>query len=155
MSARERKVLELLTPSVEDMGYELVDVEYHTAPKSGTLRLYIDRAEGIDIEHCEEVSRQVSGILDVEDPISGMYHLEVSSPGLDRVLRTPAHFAAFVGSEVNVRLRQPVEGRRKMRGVLAAATEESIEVTVDDKAITVDLAQIEKARLVPDYTELL
>ncbi len=155
MSARERKVLELLSPSVEDMGYELIDVEYHTAPKSGTLRLYIDREEGIDIEDCEAVSRQVSGILDVEDPINGMYHLEVSSPGLDRVLRTPAHFAAFIGNEVNVRLRRPVDGRRKMRGVLTSASEEKIEVNVDNTTITVELAQIEKARLVPDYTELL
>ncbi|MFK8017418.1 MAG: ribosome maturation factor RimP [Gammaproteobacteria bacterium] len=155
MASREEKILDLLSPSVEDLGYELIDVEYHTAPKSGTLRLYIDRGEGIDIEDCEAVSRQASAILDVEDPISGMYHLEVSSPGLDRVLRTPGHYAAFVGSEINVRLRRPLDGRRKMRGVLSAARDEDIDVTVDDTTVTIALTQIEKTRLVPDYTDLL
>ena len=155
MASREAKILEMLSPSIEDMGYELIDVEYNAAPKTGTLRLYIDRTEGIDIEDCEAVSRQASALLDVEDPISGMYHLEVSSPGLDRVLRTAAHYAAFVGNEVNVRLRRPVDGRRKVRGVLSAARDEEIDVTVDDAIVTIALAQVEKTRLVPDYTDLL
>ncbi len=155
MSSREQKILDLLTPSVEDLGYELIDAEYHRAPNSGTLRLYIDSAKGIDIEDCEAVSRQASAVLDVEDPIKSMYHLEVSSPGLDRVLRTPEHFAAFVGSNIDVRLRHLVDGRRKLRGQLISIEDEKILVNVDETTVTVALAYIDKARLVPDYADLL
>ena len=155
MAARERKILEMLEPSVIDLGYELIDVEYHSAPGGGTLRLYIDSENGIAVEDCEAVSRQASALLDVEDPISGQYNLEVSSPGLDRVLRTPEHYAAFLGFEINVRLRRPVEGRRKATGLLSAADENSIHVDVDGQSVHIPLDQIEKARLVPDYTELM
>ena len=154
LAARERKILDMLEPSVEDLGYELIDVEFHSAPGGGTLRLYIDSADGIALEDCEAVSRQVSAILDVEDPIQGNYSLEVSSPGLDRVLRTAEHYAAFVGEDINVRLRRPVDGRRKLSGQLMAAHDERIEVSVDGSVVSVALEQIEKARLVPDYSEL-
>ena len=155
LAARERKILDMLEPSVEDLGYELIDVEYHSAPGGGTLRLYIDSANGIALEDCETVSRQASALLDVEDPIRGNYNLEVSSPGLDRVLRTPAHYQAFVGTDINVRLRRPVDGRRKLTGRLMAAHDDHIEVSVDDSVVSVTLEQIEKARLVPDYSELM
>jgi ribosome maturation factor RimP len=155
LAARDDKIREMLAPSVEDLGYELVDAEFHTAPGGGTLRLYIDSPDGIDIEACEKVSRQASALLDVEDPISGHYNLEVSSPGLNRVLRTQAHFAAFAGNEVSMILRRPIDGRRKLRGVLTGVDDDKIEVTVGETPVTVALAQIEKARLVPDYADLL
>ncbi|MEM6641127.1 MAG: ribosome maturation factor RimP [Pseudomonadota bacterium] len=154
MAARERKILAMLEPSLLDMGYELIEVEYHSAPGGGTLRLYIDAANGIDIEDCEAVSRQASALLDVEDPIAGQYNLEVSSPGVDRVLRTAEHFATFLGEQADVRLRRPLDGRRKFTGVITAV-DEDITLTVDGQSVQVAVDQIERARLVPDYAELM
>ncbi len=154
MASRVEKLRELLEPSVNDLGYELVDVEYHPGRKTGVLRLYIDAEAGIGLDDCEQVSRQVSAVLDVDDPISGQYNLEVSSPGLDRVLRTDAHFERFLGHEVRILLRGARDGRRKFKGLLAGAGEGQIEVTVDDRTERFDIAEIEQARLVPDLSAL-
>jgi ribosome maturation factor RimP len=150
LAKRADKLRELLTPSVESLGYEVVDVEHHPAPKGGLLRLYIDAPDGITLDDCERVSRQVSAILDVEDPIGGRYNLEVSSPGLDRVLRTTEHFERFVGSDVSVLLRLPRDGRRKFKGVLSAVDGAQVEVRTDSGNASFSLDEIEKARLVPD-----
>lgn len=147
MTSEELK--DLLEPSVEALGYELIDLELRTGGRNGLMRLFIDGPEGIGLDDCEAVSRQVSAVLDVEDPIPGNYTLEVSSPGLDRALTKPAHFQRFTGEDVRIKLRTPVDGRRNFRGALRAANDESIEVEVDGQSHKLDIAAIASARLVP------
>lgn len=150
-SLRER-LIDLLEPLIERLGYELVDIEWVSAPRSGLLRLFIDHPPGsslhIGIEDCERVSREVSALLDVEDPVPGAYSLEVSSPGFDRVLRKPAHFKRFAGERVWVELAVPREGRRRFTGRLAAVTDAGVELEVDGQPVTMTFAEIGKARLV-------
>ncbi len=147
MTSEELK--DLLEPSVEALGYELIELELRTGGRNGLMRLFIDAPEGIGLDDCESVSRQVSTVLDVEDPIPGNYTLEVSSPGLDRALTKPAHFQRFTGEDVRIKLRAPVDGRRNFRGALRAADEDSIEVEVDGQSHTLAIAAIASARLVP------
>lgn len=139
----------LLEPTIERLGYELADLELKLGGRSGLVRLFIDRPEGIGIEDCEAVSRQVSAILDVEDPLPGNYTLEVSSPGLDRKLTKPAHFRRYMGEDVRVTLRFPMEGRRNFRGALKSVDDENIAVLVDGELHSLPIATIESARLVP------
>ena len=143
------ELIRLLEPTIERMGYELADLEIRTGGRNGLLRLFIDKDSGIGIDDCEAVSHQVSAILDVEDPISGNYTLEISSPGFDRTLTKPTHFQRFMGEDVKVRLRTPLEGRRNFRGALKAADEVNIEVEVDGQLHQLPIATIESARLVP------
>lgn len=142
-------LVKLLEPAIERLGYELFDLELKLGGRDGMLRVYIDKAEGIDIEDCEAISHQVSALLDVEDPLSGHYTLEVSSPGLDRTLTKPAHFERFMGEDVRVKLRFPLEGRRNFKGALKSADEEHIEIEVDGQSHSLPLTTIESARLVP------
>jgi len=142
-------LISLLEPTIERLGYELTDLELKLGERDGLLRVFIDKEGGIDIEDCEEVSRQVSAILDVEDPLPGHYTLEVSSPGLDRTLTKPAHFLRFMGDDVRVKLRFPLDGRRNFKGALTSVNEENIEVVVDGKSYSLPLKTIESARLVP------
>lgn len=141
-----RRVLE---PSIERLGYELSDIEAKLGGRDGVLRVFIDRPEGIGLEDCEAVSRQISALLDVEDPLPGRYVLEVSSPGLDRRLTKPAHFARFIGEEVKIKLRFPIDGRRNFRGTLKAASDDKFEVEVDGVTHSLQIATVESARLVP------
>lgn len=142
-------MVKLLEPAIERLGYELVDIELKLGGRDGMLRVYLDKADGVDIEDCETVSHQVSAILDVEDPLSGHYTLEVSSPGLDRTLTKPAHFERFMGEDVRVKLRFPLEGRRNFKGALKSADEKQIEIEVDGQSHSLPLTMIESARLVP------
>ena len=139
----------MLEPSIERLGYELTDIELKLGGRSGLLRIYIDKDDGVDIDDCEVVSHQVSAILDVEDPIPGNYTLEVSSPGLDRTLTKPAHFRRFMGEDIKVKLRFPLDGRRNFRGALKSADDEVIEVEVDGESYRLPISTIESARLVP------
>ena len=143
------KLIKLLEPAIENMGYELADLELKTGGADGLVRIFIDKAEGIGIEDCEAVSRQVGAILDVEDPVQGNFALEVSSPGLDRTLTKPAHFKRFMGQDVRVKLRFPLSGRRNYRGALTSADDEKIEVEVDGESHSLPIATIESARLIP------
>ncbi len=147
MTAEELK--RLLEPAIERLGYELADLELKLGGREGILRIFIDRAAGIGLDDCEVVSRQVSSLLDVEDPLPGHYVLEVSSPGLDRRLTKPEHFRRFTGEDVRVKLRFPLEGRRNFRGRLTAVDDENIEVVVDGETHRLPIATIETARLVP------
>ena len=140
----------LLEPTVERLGYELADLEVRLGGKSGTVRLFIDKPDGVGLEDCEKVSRAVSAVLDVEDPVPSNYDLEVSSPGLDRKLTKAAHFQRFMGENVKVQMRFPVEGRRRFRGKLVSMDEDNIEVDVDGELYSLELARIDTARLVPD-----
>lgn len=139
----------LIEPTIEQLGYELSDLELPIGGRDGVLRVFIDKPEGIAVEDCEVVSRQLSAILDVEDPLPGHYTLEVSSPGLDRKLTKPEHFQRFTGETIRVKLRFPLDGRRNFRGALRTADDEKIEVEVDGELHSLQLSTIESARLVP------
>jgi ribosome maturation factor RimP len=139
----------LLEPTIENMGYELIDLELNLGGKSGIVRIFIDHPDGIGLDDCEKVSRVISALLDVEDPLPGHYNLEVSSPGLDRKLTKTEHFQRFTGETVKVRMRFPVEGRKRFRGTLVASDDENIVVEVDGESHTLPRATIDTARLVP------
>ncbi len=141
----------LIEPIVVGMDYELVGIEYLPQGKHSILRIYIDKPEGIDVDDCSDVSRQVSAMLDVEDPIKGEYNLEVSSPGLDRPLFTPAHFEQFLHAQVSVRLKMPIEGKRKFVAVIQAINGDAVDLVVDGKTLTVPFDIIDKANLVPEF----
>ena len=143
---RER-LIALIEPLLGRLGYELVELEHSSGRGSAVVRLFIDSSEGVGLTDCERVSREVSALLDVEDPIPTAYRLEVSSPGFERVLRTPAHFARFVGSRVAVELAAPREGRRRYTGTLLSADEDGITLEVDGQPVPVSFAEIGKARL--------
>ena len=141
----------MLAPSVEDLGYELVGIEYIRAGKHSTLRVYIDQEAGILVDDCAAVSRQVSAIMDVEDPITNEYTLEVSSPGLDRPLFKAAHYQIFTGEEVKIQLRMPVQNRRRWKGVIVCVEDEIICLNVDGKEERFALSNIQKANIVPKF----
>jgi len=151
-SVVREKMIALLEPLVEQLGYELVDIEWVSAPRSATLRIFLDLPAGreghIGIEDCERVSREVSALLDVEDPVAGAYNLEVSSPGFDRVLRKPAHFERFQGARVWVELNVARDGRRRYTGVLCGVSPEGITLEVDGQNVSIGFGEVGKARLV-------
>lgn len=149
MSVTREKLIGLLEPAVEAMGYELADLELHVGHGNDLLRLFIDKDAGIDLEDCEKVSHQVSGVLDVEDPIAAHYRLEVSSPGLDRKLVKPEHFDRFIGCEIKTSLNRLIDGRRRIRGRLMSREGEMVVVKSADEICSIPLADIEVARLVP------
>jgi ribosome maturation factor RimP len=140
-------LIRLLEPTIESMNYELIDVELAQAGRGVNVRLYIDNAAGITVDDCAHVSHAVSEVLDVEDPIKGHYMLEVSSPGFDRVLRKPAHFARFVGERVAVELKLPLDGRRRFSGTLKSMSDGAIVVEVDGTPYVLPLERIQKAKL--------
>jgi ribosome maturation factor RimP len=141
----------LIRRSVESMGYELVGVELFRKGKSGlTLRLYIDRPDGINLDDCSAVSHQISGVLDVEDPIAEQYDLEVSSPGLDRPLFELAHFERFRGEKARLKLAAPLNGRRKLEGVLAGTEGDAVLLQEAGELHRVPLSSIDTARLMPE-----
>jgi ribosome maturation factor RimP len=143
---RER-LIALIEPLLQRLGYELVELEFSAGRAHAVLRLYIDREAGVTLDDCERVSREVSSVLDIEDPIPSAFTLEVSSPGFDRVLRTRAHFGRFVGSRVFVELKEPRAGRRRYTGKLLTVDEAGIALEVDREQVTVSFAEIGKARL--------
>ena len=147
------KLIGLVEPLLANLGYELVDLELSTGHGSGMLRVYIDQLAGVGIEDCERVSREISALLDVHDPIPTAYRLEVSTPGLDRVLRTPAHFGRFAGERVEIELAAPREGRRRFTGRLAQVGATGIELTVDGTQVPLAYTDIFRARLVPEWPD--
>jgi len=152
MQKSSKAIRDLVRGVVEPMGYELVGVEYLTGQPGGNLlRVYIDREEGITLDDCAAVSHQLSGVLDVEDPIPGNYTLEISSPGLDRPLFEPEHFERYVGKKVNIRLESSVPGRRRYKGTLLGIEDGRVQVEVDGEVHSLDLDEIRDARLVPEF----
>ncbi len=141
----------LIEPAVEAVGFEFVGLEYVAEGRHSVLRVYIDHDDGITVDNCADVSRQVSAVLDVEDPISGQYNLEVSSPGMDRPLFKLEHFERYQGEEIKLRSHAPVEGRRNFRGVLQAVEGDQISLNVDGQEFTVAFDNVEKARIVPSF----
>ena len=141
----------LLAPVIEALGYECWGLEFLSQGRHSLLRIYIDHADGILVEDCEKVSRQVSGVLDVEDPISNEYTLEVSSPGMDRPLFALEQFAKHAGELVKIKLRSPYEGRRNFQGSLRGVEEQDVVVLVDDHEYLLPIDLIEKANIVPRF----
>ncbi|MGY0633157.1 ribosome maturation factor RimP [Luteimonas sp. A478] len=164
MADKASTITQLLAPTVEALGLELLGIEYLPTPGGSLVRLYIDKpgaeagaemeGQGVTVDDCEAVSREVSAQLDVEDPITGNYTLEVSSPGVDRPLFTPAHFERFLGEAVKITLKLPHEGRRRLQGKVVAADEQTVQLEVDGQPFEVAFGNIERARLVPDWAAL-
>ena len=149
MSGKEALLTQLLRPTVEDMGFSLWGIELISPGRLPTVRLYIEADSGVTVDDCARVSHQVSGVLDVEDPINGEYTLEVSSPGVDRLLFQADHYVPYVGEVLDVRLRLPIEGRRRFRGTLGSTDGESIVIVVDDEPFNLPLRSIDRARAFP------
>lgn len=145
------KLIELLEPVVRAQGCELWELEYQARRGNGFLRLYIDAEQGIDLEACEKVSRAVSAVLDERDPIPVEYTLEVSSPGMDRVLRTAAHFTRYIGERASVDMVLPVNGRRRFLGKLLAVNGVELTLEQDGQPVLLPLVGISKARLAPEF----
>ena len=148
------KLTNLLKPLVEDLGYEFVGLENRSAPKNQVLVIYIDQPDGIAVEDCERVSREVAALLDVEDPISGQYSLEVSSPGLDRPLFNLEQFEQFAGETAQISVFAPIEGRRKFKGEILGVADGMVRLDQDGAEVMLEMGNIAKARLVPDYDNL-
>ena len=166
---KARQICDLLAPTVASLGLELLGVDYLSAPGSAVLRLYIDYpadaplamgedgqpvAAAVGIDECEKVSREVSAQLDIEDPISGNYTLEVSSPGLDRPLFAPAQFERFIGQAAKVGLKLPQDGRRRLTGRIIAVEGDTIRFDIDGQPFEAAFDNIDKARLVPDWAAM-
>ncbi len=151
MSTRLRLLDQIIRPIVEGLGYECWGIEFLAQGKNSLLRVYVDKDTGILLEDCERVSRQVSSALDVEDPISEEYTLEVSSPGMDRPLYTLDQYQRWVGSVIQVKLRMAFEGRRKFKGILKGVEGEDIVLVVDEHEYLLPLDSIEKANVVPQF----
>ncbi len=155
MSVTREQLIKLLEPEIEALGYELSELEVNLTHGHGVLRLFIDQAAGITLDDCTRVSRQVSALLDVEDPIAGDYSLEVSSPGADRILVKPEHFDRYAGSMIKARFIRPVDGRRRIRGQLLGRDGEAINVRMGSETVSVDLGNVETARLLPDWNKYM
>ncbi|MDI1253137.1 ribosome maturation factor RimP [Thermomonas sp.] len=165
MTDKAEDIARLLAPTVTSLGLELLGIEYLPAPGGALVRLYIDvpqvEASGVEteqrsvgIEDCESVSREVSAQLDVEDPITGNYTLEVSSPGIDRPLFGATQFARFIGESAKVTLKLPQDGRRRLQGAILRVEGEIIVFGVDNAEFTVDANNIDKARVMPNWIAL-
>lgn len=152
MSAKLKQLEDILRPVVEGLGYEFWGIEYLSQGHHSKLRVFIDDAEkGINIDDCEKVSRQISGVMDVEDPIQTEYTLEVSSPGMDRPLFRLEHYEAFVGHKVQIKLRMAFEGRRKFQGLIKGVEGDEVVVVVDDHEYLLPFDSIEKANIMPVF----
>ncbi len=152
MAAVAENLTNLIEPVVEGLGYELLGIEYISQGRHSVLRLYIDCEQGVELDDCAQVSRQVSGVMDVEEPLKGQYVLEVSSPGLDRPLFKAAHYIRQVGQVIRVRLRRPQGNARKFRGLLVEADEDSILLrdTENGQETRLTYDNIDKANLEPE-----
>ena len=151
--ALHEKLMALFEPLLTTLGYELADLEFAAGRGHSQLRVYIDRPGGVGLDDCETASREIGALLDVHDPIPSAYTLEVSSPGLDRLVRTPAQFLRFVGAKVAIELLAPRDGRRRYSGRLLAADGQGVEVEVDGEKVAAGYADILRARLVPEWPD--
>jgi ribosome maturation factor RimP len=142
-------LVELLRPVIEGMGYEWVGAEFDGHQR--VLRIYIDSPDGIGLEDCSKVSYQVSGVLDVEDPISGRYQLEISSPGMDRPLFELSQFERFVGELVRLQLSRALDGRRRFKARIKAVEGADIVIEDEGEVFTIPFSLVDKARLVPEF----
>lgn len=147
----QEQLKSLIEPVVEGLGCRLWGIEYLAHGKRASLKVYIERDQGVDVDDCARVSRQLSAVLDVEDPIRSQYTLEVSSPGMDRRLFTSEQFETFKGSNVKVSLKTPYEGRRRFKGVLCGIEEGDVVVRSGDEEYLFPLDDIDRANVVPSF----
>lgn len=140
----------LLAPTVEDLGYVLIGCELHSRPRHSLLRVYVDRPAGVTADDCAKISRQISAVLDVEDPLSGSYDLEVSSPGLNRPLFVLDHYRQYIGRRIRLRLRIPRAGQRNYKGVIKAVVDEKIIIQSDEESLEIDFSEVDRAKLISD-----
>ena len=167
MAAKKQLLDDIIRPVVEGLGFECWGIDFLSQGKHSMLRIYIEskdadqqtelgedgkeRESGIELGDCEKVSRQLSAVLDVEDPIVGDYTLEVSSPGMDRGLCEQSHYERFKGHQVALKLRMPFEGRRKFNGLLKGVEGNDVIVQVDQEEFLFPVEGIEKANIVPQF----
>ncbi len=144
-----QNLTQLFEPVIQSMGYELVGIEFSGGGQHDTLRVYIDRETGVSIDDCATISHQISGILDVEEPIKQAYDLEISSPGVDRPLFNREDYVRYTGQMVKIRMAAALDGRRNFRGELQGVTQPgNLKISVDDKVYELPLSDIAKANLV-------
>lgn len=151
MATLEFRLAEMLKGPVEALGFQLWGIEYVQAGKHSTLRVFIDGENGVFIEDCANVSRQVSAVMDVEDPIPTEYTLEVSSPGVDRPLFTAEQYAAYVGEDVKLQLTMPVDGSRNLKGAVTQIDGQMLSLNVNGKELVVALDNIRKGNLIAKF----
>ncbi len=151
MKQAPEHLLNLIEPIVEGLGYECVGIDYNPHPRHGLLRIYIDSENGILVDDCTKVSHQISGVLDVEDPIQGNYQLEVSSPGADRPFFKISQFEEYLDETVAVNLFRAIEGRRKITGLIKKVEGDVITLQEGEQIYEVPFDAMSKARLVPEY----
>ncbi|WP_025819334.1 ribosome maturation factor RimP [Shewanella marina] len=151
MATLESKLEQMLRVPVEALGYQMWGIEYIQAGKHSILRLYIDSDNGINIEDCAETSRQVSAVLDVEDPISTEFTLEVSSPGVDRPLFNAEQYAKYIGEDVKLQLTMPVAGSRNLKGAVSKVEGQMLSVVVDGNELVVALDNIRKGNVIAKF----
>ncbi|MCT7940884.1 MULTISPECIES: ribosome maturation factor RimP [Shewanella] len=151
MATLESRLVEMLAVPVEALGFQLWGIEYVQAGKHSIVRVFIDHENGINIEDCAEVSRQVSAVLDVEDPISTEFTLEVSSPGVDRPLFNAQQYAAYIGEDAKVQLTMPVAGSRNLKGAISKVEGQMLTIKVDGKDLVVALDNIRKGNIIAKF----
>ena len=148
MAGKEDLLRDLIEPIVTALDCELWGIEYNSQGRHTMVRIYIDGPEGVSIDDCANVSRQVSSVFDVEDPIAGEYNLEVSSPGLDRPLFKLSQYGSYIGEQLQVRLRTSFEGRRKFSGQLTGVEGDEVVLAVDEHEYLLPFDLIDKANVV-------
>jgi ribosome maturation factor RimP len=151
LNNKELQIEDLITPTVEALGAQVWGVEYLNQGKYSVLRIYVEREEGVSVDLCADVSRHVSDLLDVEEILPSAYTLEVSSPGMDRLLFRDSHYLAHVGEKLDVRLNYPFEGRKKVVGLLAGMEDNSVVLQVEDNEYVLPIENVQKARIVPVF----
>ena len=137
MASIEERVENLLEKTINDLGYTLYDVEYAKEAKNYFLRIFIDKADGIDLNDCEKVNNAITELLDEADYIKDMYFLEVSSPGIERVLRKYKHLKQYIGAEIEVSLFKPIKGNKQMQGILESFDSENIALKYNNETIEI------------------
>jgi len=163
----QQRLITIVEPAVQASGYELVDLRFLLEQQGWVLRVMVDLPLGeehgaddrVDLRDCENLSRELSAVLDVEDPIPQAYSLEVSSPGIERPLRTAAHFQHFTGSDAKIQLAVPLHTptgeRRNFRGILGGVANDKVKITCDGTPFELPLADIDHAKLVPDWDAVM
>ncbi len=142
------RVYALSDPLCEAEGMELVNVEYQREPRGRILRLYIDKPGGVKVDDCVNISRQVSDLLDVSMDDIGAYHLEVSSPGIDRPLARERDFIRFKGQKIHIKTSRPVEGKKSFKGILDGISNGAVCLVVGDRTVAIPFEEIRRARLI-------
>ena len=151
MTDKQSQLEAMVEPIAQTLGYRLWGVEFLSQGRHSLLRVYIDSDEGITLDDCEKVSRQLSSVLDVEEPITDEYTLEVSSPGMDRPLFKLEHYQEWAGAEVSIRLRVPFEGRRKYRGLIKGVENQDVVIVTEGHELLLPVEIIEKAQVIPQF----